>query len=276
VIGSIGTYVTREEDTLLDIARENGVGYVEMRAANPGIDPWLPGAGRTVILPTAHVLPQAPREGIVINLGELRLYWFRPKRAREEPEVRSFPLGIGREGKETPVGRTKIVRKTANPVWIPTRSEHEEDPELPDRVPPGPDNPMGDYALYLGWRGYAIHGTNKPYSIGRRDSHGCIRMLPEDAEALFNLAPVGTPVTVVDQSVKVGWWHGDLFLEIHPIQADAEEMEEHGRSSTPLLGEAEALVLKIAGKEAHRVDWYAVGETALRRTGVPRQITFRR
>jgi L,D-transpeptidase ErfK/SrfK len=160
VIGVPSFHTVTESDTLLDIAREYDLGYVEVRAANPGVDPWLPSAGNTLTLPRQHVLPDAPRRGIVINLPELRLYYFP---ARGAPS--SFPIGIGGEGRETPVGHTTIARKRIHPTWTPTKSEREEDPDLSASVPPGPDNPMGDRALYLGWTGYAIHGTDKPYSI---------------------------------------------------------------------------------------------------------------
>ncbi len=264
VIGMPMTYVVQPDDTLLDIARNHDVGYVEIRAANPGADPWLPEVGRTVTLPTRHVLPDAPRRGIVINLAELRLYYFPPNGG----QAMSFPLGIGGEGKETPVGTTQVVRKRVHPIWIPTASEHAEKPELPAVVPAGPDNPMGDFALYLGWRGYAIHGTNNPYSIGRRDSHGCIRLLPEDIERLFRLVPVGTPVRVVDQPAKVGWLGGQLYLEIHPGQADADALEETGRPRTTGEVDADQMVIKAAGRAAPDLDWYAIHAAEARRDGI--------
>jgi L,D-transpeptidase ErfK/SrfK len=272
LIGIVSTVTTQEQDTLLDLARDNDVGYVEIRAANPGIDPWLPGAGRTVLLPTAHILPDAPRTGIVINLAELRLYYF-PPRGSGETTPRTFPIGIGGEGKETPVGRTSIASKRVHPTWNPTPSERQGDPDLPEHVPAGPDNPMGDYALYLGWKAYAIHGTNKPYSIGRRDSSGCIRLLPEDIETLFKAVSIGTPVTVVDQPVKVGRSAGELYLEVHPSQEDVDSIEETGQPAAIVAPDAETAVLKAAGADADRVDWYAVGRIAQRRTGVPEQIT---
>jgi len=263
VIGKPATYVTSDEDTLLDIGRSYDLGYVEIRAANPGIDPWLPGAGKTLTLPTQHVLPDAQRRGIVINLPELRLYYFPAQGA-----PRSFPIGIGGEGKETPVGRTVIASKRMHPSWMPTKSEHEEDPELPVTVPPGPDNPMGDYALYLGWKGYAIHGTNNPYSIGRRDSHGCIRMYPEDIAALFGLVAVGTPVAVVDQPAKVGWLDGMLYLEVHPAQSDADWLESQGEPRSPGTVDAEAIILKAVGRDVDRLNWYAIDLAEGERNGV--------
>ena len=231
VIGILGRDVTREEDTLLDIARAHDLGYVEILAANPGVDPWLPGAGITVVLPTQFVLPDTPRQGIVINLPELRLYYY-PRGGAP----RSFPLGIGGEGAETPVGRTQVARKQTHPTWFPTSSERAENPELPTSVPPGPDNPMGDYALYLGWRGYAIHGTNLPYSIGRRDSHGCIRMYPED----------------------IAW-----------LYAEVDTIETEGRRSSTEAAEIDDAAVRAAGPDAARLDWYAIHLAAERQTGAP-------
>lgn len=268
VMGVIGTYVTNADDTLLDVARDHDLGYVEMRAANPGIDPWLPGAGASLVLPTQHVLPDAPRRGIVINLPELRLYYFPP--GDEAP--RSFPLGIGGEGKETPVGRTQVARKRPRPNWIPTASEHADDPDLPTVVGPGPDNPMGEYALYLGWTGYAIHGTNKPYSIGRRDSHGCIRMYPEDIELLYRVLPIGTQVAVLDQPVKIGWLGDELYLEIHPEQSDADALEEEGRARSAGDLDVDDLAGTVAGPDAARLDWYAIHLAVQQRTGLPVRI----
>lgn len=268
MIGIPTTYITREPDTLLDIARDYDLGYVETRAANPGVDPWLPGAAKALRLPTQHLLPQAPRHGIVINLPELRLYYFP---ARGEP--RSFPIGIGGEGKETPTGRTQIVAKRIHPTWIPTKSERAEKPDLPPVVAPGPDNPMGDYALYLGWSGYAIHGTDKPDSIGRRDSHGCIRLYPRDIEALYRAASIGTIVTVVNQPAKAGWSGGELYLEVHPNEADADALEAEGAPRSPLAIDADALVLKAAGRAAARLDWYAIHRAELRRDGIPVVVT---
>ncbi len=268
LIGIPTRYVTQEEDTLLDVARAYDVGYVEMRAANPGVDPWLPGKGRELIVPTQHLLPDAPHRGIVINLAELRLYYFPDK-----GEPRSFPLGIGGEGKETPVGRTRIAAKRPHPVWIPTPSEHAENPDLPQSIGPGPDNPMGEYALYLGWKGYAVHGTNKPYSIGRRDSHGCIRMYPEDIEWLYRTVAIGTPVTVVDQPAKVGWSGGELYLEVHPTQQDADALEQKGVPLSTLASDADDLIVKTAGFDAGRLDWYTIHLAEIRRDGIPLQVT---
>jgi L,D-transpeptidase ErfK/SrfK len=268
LIGIATIYTTRDSDTLLDVARDHDLGYVEVRAATPGIDPWLPGAGKRLVLPTQHLLPAAPRRGIVINLAELRLYYFP---AKGDPIT--FPIGIGQGGQETPLGRTRIVSKRIHPVWTPTRSEREENPDLPRSISPGPDNPMGDYALYLGWPGYAIHGTNRPYSIGRRDSRGCIRLYPEDIAALFRAVEPGTSVIVVDQPIKVGWSAGELYLEVHALQSDADSFEEEGHPRSFLGIDADDMVAQAAGADASRLDWYTIHLAASRRDGVPVQVT---
>ena len=172
------------EDTLPDIARRFNLGYEEIARANPGVDPWVPGEGREIVLPTQFVLPAAPREGLVINLAQLRVFYF-PKVKEGEPQtVITHPIGIGKVGWQTPEGSTKVTGKRTNPTWFPpasVRKEHKEagDP-LPSKVPPGPDNPLGAHMMTLGWPSYLIHGTNKPYGVGLRSSHGCIRFYPED------------------------------------------------------------------------------------------------
>lgn len=219
-VGRIGLHTVQPGDTLVDIAVQWRVGYVELVAANPEVDPWLPDVGTELVVPDLHILPDAPRRGIVINLSELRLYHFAPN-----GRTVSMPIGIGSDGKETPLGETVVTGKRRNPTWWPPESIRAENPELPRAVPPGPDNPLGDYALDLGWPLYRIHGTNKPYGVGRRVSHGCIRMYPDDIETLFGNVPVGTPVRVVDQPVKIGWSQGQLLLEVHPTQQQADAIE---------------------------------------------------
>ncbi len=269
LIGEIQTIRLNEGSTLLDVARRFDLGYVDIRAANPTIDPWLPGSDASVLVPTEYVLPAAPRRGIVINLAELRLYYFPAKSA----PAQTFPIGIGSSGIETPVGETAVIRKATNPTWYPPPSIRAEDPDLPESVPPGPNNPMGDYALYLGWKGYAVHGTNKPWGVGRRVSHGCIRLYPEDIARLFPQVTVGTPVTVVDQPMKLGWHAGELYLEIHPTQAQADQIEA-GETVTALpVLDLEGIVAKAAGAAVARIDWAAVETAEVERTGVPGRIT---
>lgn len=269
LMGKTSTYSVQRGDTLLDIARRFDLGFAELMAANPGVDPWLPPPDTSLLVPGQHVLPAAQRTGIVINLAELRLYFY----PQDESETRSFPIGVGRAGWRTPEGRTRVDMKAIHPVWVPTPSERAENPDLPLSVPAGPDNPMGDYVLYLGWRGYAIHGTNRPYSIGRRDSHGCIRLYPEDIAWLFARVGVGTPVTVVDQRLKAGWSGGELFLEVHSGQAGADALES-GQTPEPIAeSEVEASLTAVAGSEAARINWETVYITVQQMRGVPVQVT---
>ncbi len=215
------------EDTLLDIARRYDIGQEQIIRANPDVDRWLPGDGTRVIIPTRYILPAAPREGLVLNVPEMRLYYYPKPKPGETPVVKTFPVGIGRQDWGTPLGLTKIVGKVKDPTWTPPasiRKEHEENGDpLPAVVPAGPNNPLGQYAMRLaiGGGSYLIHGTNKAFGVGMRASHGCIRMMPEDIEYLFQQTPVGTPVRIVSETAKVGWFGGKLYLEIHePLEED--------------------------------------------------------
>lgn len=224
VVGTLRVITVNEEDTLSDIARRFNLGYEEIVNANPDVDPWLPGTGTEIVIPTQFVLPDAPRKGIVINLAAMRLFYF-PKAAPGEPQkVITHPLGIGRVEWKTPEGTTKIAAKKENPTWIPTpsiRKEHAKNGDpLPAVVPPGPDNPMGSHVLKLAWPNYAIHGTDKPPSIGLRGSHGCLRMYPEDIARIYGKVPVGTPVRVVNQPRLLGWRGRALYLQAYPILED--------------------------------------------------------
>lgn len=222
VIGEILEIDAAETDTFVDLARQYGVGYTELRRANPDVDPWLPGAGTRIVIPAQFVLPDAPRRGVVLNLAEYRMYFY-PQDDRET--VYTFPISIGRMDWETPLGRTRVVAKAERPSWYPPKSIREEhaaegDP-LPAVVPPGPDNPLGEYAIRLGLPGYLIHGTNRPAGVGMRVTHGCIRMFPEDIESLFAMLPVNTPVRIVNQPVKMGWHVDQLIMEAHEPLATA-------------------------------------------------------
>jgi L,D-transpeptidase ErfK/SrfK len=224
VVGNVSIHLIEKGETLLDIARENGFGILEVMAANQGVDPWLPEPGSLIELPKFKILPDAPQRGLVINLAELRIYFY----GDDTQEPRSYPIGIGRLGFTTPLGKTKIVKKKINPEWYPTKEARTEDPTLPEMVPSGPNNPMGQFALYLGWPLYAIHGTNSPWGVGRRVSRGCIRLYPEDIEELFRLVDVGMQVTVVDQIAKIAWKNNDLFLETHPSRQQLDALEASG------------------------------------------------
>lgn len=268
-IGEMKSVTASYEDTLVHIGRDFDVGFVEMRAANPHLDPWIPGSGAKVIVPTMHLLPDAPHESVVINLAEMRLYLY--KSPYEAPIT--YPIGIGRDGLRTPVGATKVMRKKEGPTWTPTPRMRAEDPTLPVQVPPGPDNPMGTHALYLGFPTIAIHGTNKPYGIGRRVSSGCIRMFPEDITRIYDMVPVGAKVTVVDQPIKSAWIGDKLFLEVHPTQEQAAIMEREGAIPDYQLSDRDlAYIMRVAGKDVEKLDWAAIRKVVKERRGYPIEI----
>lgn len=268
-VGAMQTYRARYEDTLVDLARRYNFGYVELLAANPDVDPWLPGDGTRIILPGAHLLPDAPRRGIVVNLTEMRLYYYR--RSQEPPET--FPIGVGREGRDTPLGVKRISRKAANPAWYPPPSIRAEKPDLPRMVPPGPDNPLGLFALYVSNSLIRIHGTNQPLGVGRRVSSGCIRMYPEDIEALFGMVPAGTQVNFIDQPVKFGWVDGDLHMEVHPSMQQADQLEIEGYIVPEIADGTLAMAERAAGDQAYRLDVGTVLKASLERRGYPVRVT---
>jgi L,D-transpeptidase ErfK/SrfK len=269
VIGMVTTAVAEHEDTLLDIGRRYGVGYEEIIAANPGVDPWLPGDGTEVLIPSRFVLPDAPREGIVVNLPEHRLYYYPPARAGERRVVRTYPISTGKMDWKTPLGVTRVVTKQERPNWYPPESvrlEHEArgDP-LPKVVPAGPDNPLGEYAMRLGIPGgaYLIHGTNRPAGVGMQVTHGCIRMYPEDIASFYTMIPVNTKVNLIDQTTKAGWYRGTLYLE---RQAPLEGTNDPSHMDP---AELERVVnAAIAGRDAV-VDWNAAQRAFEQASGVP-------
>lgn len=273
VVGRMQRHRIEGDETLLDLTRRYALGYAELLAANPGIDPWLPGSGTVVDLPTAHLLPLDPGEppprGILINLADQRLY-----RLPDDPDqpVESFPIGVSRDGWTTPLGTTRVVRKREAPIWYPTASAKREDPTLPDVVRAGPDNPLGDYALYLAWPRYLIHGTNEPDGVGRRVSRGCIRLYPEGIERLFATTPVDTPVRVVHQPVKIARAGSDVYLEVHPTMDEMIELETRGRLEPIRPDDLRPRIRAIAGERA-RIDWKLAYRTAAERRGVPVRIT---
>jgi L,D-transpeptidase ErfK/SrfK len=268
LVGKLSFRDTKEEETLIDIAPELRVGYVELLAANPGVDPWLPGVTRLAV-PGARLLPSGKREGIVVNIGDLRLYYF----AKGAPP-RSYPIGIAKDGYATPQGVTSVKGKKEKPTWVPGESAHRDDPNLPMAIPPGPKNPLGEYALYLGWPSYLIHGTNEPRGVGRHSSRGCIRLYPEDIAELFAKVELGTPVRVVNEPVKLGWIAGELYLEVNPDPEQSLELDETGKIAAPRPAKGlRELVTRAAGKEVRRVDWKLVEKAGQKRIGVPTRIT---
>ncbi|NNL63433.1 MAG: L,D-transpeptidase family protein [Woeseiaceae bacterium] len=239
VVGVPQVVFARERDTLADFARAYGLGYDELLAANPGVDPWLPGENTPILLPTQFVLPDVPRRGIVLNIAAKRLFYFPQDSIVRTPvsgeierqTVLTFPIGIGRVGWETPLGETTVVSKAKDPTWwvpLSVRREHAEmgDP-LPSVVPPGPENPLGTRVLKLDMPGYLIHGTNQPAGVGMRVSHGCVRLYPENIEFLYELIGVGEPVTIVNEPFLLGRLGDEWYFESHsPLADDAVDPQE--------------------------------------------------
>lgn len=271
LIGVLQVTRAQYEDTFVDLARRFNVGFEELVRANPGVDPWLPGEGREIVLPTQHLLPNAPREGVVINLAAMRLYFFVPTRKGETPVVYTFPIGIGKVGMATPQGRTRITRMAKNPSWRPgpgVRAEYRANGEiLPTVVKPGPDNPLGTRAMYLGWPAYLIHGTNKPAGIGLRSSAGCIRLFPEDVEFLYDMIKPGIPVTVVNQPFVFGWYRGELYMQAYDVLED--DARDWRGAQRKLLSRALAGRLrKELAASGTEIDWQAVGQLSRTPRGI--------
>lgn len=263
VVGILGTIALRPGDTLSDVARHFGLGYEEIVAANPDLDPWIIDHSTRALLPLRFVLPPAPRRGLVINLAALRLYHY--PASQHGPQVVTYPVGIGREGRSTPTGNLSIVRKATNPTWRPTRNilnDHLKrgDP-LPAAVPPGPENPLGAYAMYLSAPRYLIHGTNKPYSVGLRASNGCIRLYPEDVEALFPRVPVKEPVTIVNQPYLIGTRGGTYYLQAYRPHEELNEAAARRRVRDELK--------KLETEQRLAFDWQRVEHILTEARGIP-------
>jgi L,D-transpeptidase ErfK/SrfK len=276
IVGHIQKTLVGKDDTLPDIARRFDVGYEEMLLANPGVDPWLPGVGREVIVPTEFVLPVAPHQGLVVNVAAMRVYYYPPHKKGEPQMVFTHPIGIGKVGWKTPEGTTKIVSRQKDPIWVvpkSVRDEHAKDGDmLPAQVPPGPDNPLGAYEFRLEWPSYLLHGTNKPYGVGMRSSHGCMRMYPEDIAVFFDLLPIGTKVTVVNQPYVFGWRDGMLYLQAYTVMEDDSRdwSKNRQRLLTHLLNPK--LQKKISDHDKE-IDWQRLGDLAHTPRAVPVPIT---
>ena len=269
VVGTDQTIRTVYEDTLPDLAHRYSLGYYEIIRANPAVDVWLPGADKELTLPGRRILPPGPREGIVVNLPEHRLYYYPKPRGHEKPVVITYPVSIGKMDWRTPLGETSVIAKIRHPSWYPPESIRKEhaangDP-LPKVIGPGPDNPLGDFALRLaaGHGEYMLHGTNNPTAVGMSVTHGCIRMYPEDVAALFALIPVGTKVRLVNRPVKVAWVDGQLFLEAHP-PVDAE-----GQSVEPDLQVLSQLLDQALGNDTAAIHWDLARATLQAANGIP-------
>ena len=275
VIGRTQVMTATAADTFSDIALRYRVGFDELVLANPEVNPWLPGEGAQIMLPTRYILPSGPREGIVLNVPEMRLYYYPEPAPDGTREVITYPLSIGRGDWETPLGLTRIIAKKANPTWRPPesiRAEHAADGDyLPAVVPPGPENPLGKFALQLGLPGYLIHGTNRPNGIGMRVTHGCVRLYPSDIEALFTRVAVDVPVRIVHQPYKVGWHFGELYLEAHPPFGDAPRTEPE--NLTPL---ARAILDLERDQPGYRIDVRRAIQLSHASTGIPIPVAGRR
>lgn len=265
IIGQMSMITTKDSDTFIELARRFGLGFQEMVLANPNIDPWLPGEGTQVVIPTRYILPKTKRVGLVLNLAEMRVYYY-PKNS--PGYVHTYPISIGKDGWSTPHSQTRVIAKTKNPTWTPPesiRKEHEEknDP-LPPTVPPGPDNPLGKYAIRLALAGYLIHGTNNPRGIGMKVTHGCVRLHPDDIKDLFSRVSIDTPVTIVNQPYKIAWQNGKLYAEMHPNEGD-----ESGSNSRYLTQFVEAIINATKSKKEYKVNWELANQMAKNKTGLP-------
>ena len=265
VIGEPQIVYTKAENTFSDLAREYGLGYDEIVAANPDVDPWLPGDETPVLLPTQYVLPDVSRRGLILNIASKRLFYFPEVAEGGQIQVLTYPIGIGRVGWETPLGDATVVSKARDPSWwVPAsvRREHAEmgDP-LPAVVPPGPDNPLGHRVLKLDMPGYLIHGTNQPYGVGMRVSHGCIRLYPENIETLYELVAIGEPVTIINEPYLAGWRDGELYLESHsPLEDDEVSPEERLQKIFDRIGDvSDAFVEQAEQDQANTVASDAFG-----------------
>ena len=270
VVGNIAIHTIEEGDNFLRLAQTFRVGFDELVDANPDVDPWIPEHGSQIIIPTQYVLPNVERVGVVINLAELRMYHFHESQD-DINRVSTYPISVGKGGQwETPLTYTHITAKNKKPSWYPPesiRKEHEENNDpLPKVVPPGPDNPLGDYSLRLALPGYLIHGTNVPEGIGMRVTHGCIRLHPTGIEKLFANVKVKTPVTIINQPYKVGWLDNKLYVETH------SEIEEQSQAASRNLTEFVQLVIaqtKEREEEEHQILWETGYQEAREKRGVP-------
>jgi L,D-transpeptidase ErfK/SrfK len=262
VIGRLAFMRLEKGDTLPDIARHFSLGIDEISAANPGVDMWLPEAEERITLPLSHIIPDCPRKGIVINLATMRLFQF--KGDSKSQAVTTYPVGVGTAERPSPTGPMSVRRKTVKPTWIVPASiadDHRKKGDiLPAKVLPGPQNPLGEFALYLSKPSYLIHGTNKPYSIGLNATNGCIRLYPEDVKRFYNSVPVNTPVLILNQPYLVGQQSGTVYIEVHgsPGKRDAVEWEK-----------TLAKMRNIEKRSGQRIDWKKVEAAAAEARGVP-------
>jgi len=266
LVGHVEYSATIYNENVVDVTKRYNVGFNQIVNANPQLDTsrGFP-AGVTLKVPTAFILPPSPREGIVVNLAEMRLYYF-PKGS---DIVKTYPVGIGKVGKTIPLTNTYVSRKILNPTWTPTADirayNRNQGIILPANIPPGPDNPLGPYAIYLGIPEYRIHSTIYPDSIGRRASFGCIRMVEEDIKDFFPLVHPKIPVTIINIPTKLGWLDNKLYMEAHP------GLEEYPATDTTYEGMVN-LIDQATANEPTLVDWQMVSFLAKQHDGIPHEI----
>lgn len=279
VVGTVQITTAHKQDTLLDIARRFNVGYNEIVNANPGVDIWIPGEGKRVVVPTQFILPAAPHEGIVVDVAALRLFYF-PRHKPGEPQiVYTYPIGIGKAGWKTPEGVTHVTARVKDPVWRPSlalREDHFKDngEKIPAVVKAGPDNPLGKFEFRLGWPSYLIHGTNLPYGIGLRSSHGCMRLYPEDIEKLFQMVPIGTQVRVVNQPYLFGWRDHQLYLQVYPpLQDDRRNWQHAQKRLLTAMVNANPYLRHQLSAEDLQIDWDSVAAIGAAPRDIPVPVT---
>ncbi len=271
VIGELQIVEATADDTLLDIGRRYGIGFESMRMANPGVDLWMPGEGTEVLVPTRFVLPPGPRRGLVVNLPEMRIYYYPEPQRGQDRVVETYAVSIGRMDWNTPIGTHRVTNRLENPAWYPPQSVRDrhasEGRTLPRRVDPGPDNPLGKYAIGLDVPGYFIHSTNRPYGVGMRATHGCIRMYPEDIESLIFRLPIGTEVRIINEPYKAGWFANELFVQAYPV------LEEHQDLEAGKYSAAVKSVASMLEERPGRIDYERLKAVVNTADGLPRSIS---
>lgn len=270
IIGKMEYVIAKQGDTLYTIGRAHDIGMLEMQEANSSIKSEKIKAGTKIIVPSQYILPPGERNGIVINVAELRVYFF----PTDRPDiVMTFPLGIGKQGWSTPIGETTIVQKRENPSWTPPPSIRAEAARrghsLPEVVPAGPNNPLGAYAINLGWTNYRMHGTTAPTSIGLRSSHGCMRMYPEDIDQLFHNVNVGTKVRIIYEPYKLAVNNGKMYLEAHELFPDNYYQINHSDKFSDLKNN----ILTTQFPNSDKINWEEIRFLVKETNGYPVDVT---
>lgn len=263
IVGEIFTVEARSGETLLKIANDYHVGWHEIMEANPDVDPKNLYSGQRIVVPTAYILPPF-RDGIVINLAELRLYYF----SRDKKTVYTYPVGLGRKEWRTPIADAVIVNKREDPTWYVPESIHDfvfeqTGKELPESIGPGPDNPLGKYAIYISKAGYLIHGTNQPWSVGKLVSSGCIRLLPPDIDQLFHSVSIGEKARIIHYPYKLGWNKGKLYIEAH-VPVNISDPISHLN-----IVSADTAIRDAVKDHKAKVNWGRVDQALQHQLGIP-------